>query len=443
MLLHPAIAESGFAGLGAAASGSSVADDLPVPARVCADLLQRFAAVSDGRRDQGRVHPVAVVLALCAAAVVAGMASFTAIAGWAGDVPAELLLKLYGRRSAPPSKATIWRVVTGADAAAVDAVIGAWLLTHATARDTTARDTTARDTTARDTTAEGAATDGAATRNTATPDLGQDAAGPLAIMVDGKAVRGATDAQGNQVHLLAAATHGDALVLGQVEVGAKSNEIPQFAPLLDTLTAAGIDLSHTVITADALHTQRAHAIYLHERGAGFVFTAKQNQPRLFAALDAQPWADTPIAHRQIDRGHGRVTTRTIQVRPAPADLPFPHVNQIWLIERYVTDLHGNALSAVAALGVTNLSTRHATPQRIASLVRNHWGIESLHWLRDTVYREDNSTVRTRSGPRVMAGLRNLAIGAHHLTGRRDITEASREAARAIHRPFKILKLTTT
>jgi predicted transposase YbfD/YdcC len=422
--LHPVIAESGFAGLGAAVSGSTVADGFPAPTRVCADLLQRFARVSDGRRDQGRVHPVAVVLTLCAAAVVAGMASFTAIAGWATDVPAEVLVKLYGRRSDPPSKATIWRVVTGADAATVDAVIGAWLLAQAAARDVVAGDVVAGDDVASD---DVAGTDREA------PEL-------LAIMVDGKAVRGATDTEGNQVHLLAAATHDDALVLSQVEVGAKSNEIPQFAPLLDTLAAAGVDLAHTVITADALHTQRAHADYLHERGAGFVFTCKQNQPRLFAALDALPWAQTPIAARQVDRGHGRVTTRTIQVMPAPEDLPFPHVNQVWLIERYVTALDGTPTSAVAALGVTNLTATTA-PQRLAALVRNHWGIESLHWLRDTVYREDNSTVRTRSGPRVMAGLRNLAVGAHHLAGRRDITEASREAGRVMHRPFKILKLT--
>src|SRR3954447_16966888 len=252
---------------------------------------------------------------------------------------------------------------------------------------------------------------------------------------------GATDTDGNQTHLLAAATHYDALVLGQVEVGAKSNEIPQFAPLLDTLTAAGVDLARTVITADALHTQRPHADYLHERGAGFVLTCKQNQPRLFAALDALPWEHTPIAARELDRGHGRITTRTIQVLPAPADLPFPHVQQVWLIERYVTARDGPPRSAVAALGVTNLPAARATPAHLADLVRRHWGIESLHWLRDTVYREDNSTVRTRSGPRVMASLRNLAVGAIRLTGRRDITEASREAGRVMHRPFKILKLT--
>ncbi|MGH3591543.1 MAG: ISAs1 family transposase, partial [Pseudonocardiaceae bacterium] len=147
-------------------------------------------------------------------------------------------------------------------------------------------------------------------------------------------MRGATDTEGNQVHLLAAATHTDALVLSQVEVGAKTNEIPMFAPLLDTLAGTGVDLAQTVITADALHTQRAHAHYLHQHGAGFVLTVKQNQPALFAALDALAWAQVPLAARDIDTGHGRVTTRTIQVLPAPADLPFPHVNQVWLVERY-------------------------------------------------------------------------------------------------------------
>ncbi|WP_219420568.1 ISAs1 family transposase, partial [Pseudonocardia nigra] len=355
------------------------------------------------------------------------------IAGWARDVPAAVLARLYTRPSEPPSKATIWRVVTGADAAAVDAVIGAWLLAQATARDT-ARDDTARDTASEDTASEDAVGEDAVGDR-------DDACGLLAIMVDGKAVRGAVDADGEQVRLLAAATHHDALVLGQVEVGAKSNEIPQFAPLLDTLAAAGVDLAHTVITADALHTQRAHADYLHQHGAGFVLTTKQNQPRLYAALDALPWAHTPVLDRQIDRGHGRITTRTIQVLPAPADLPFPHVQQVWLIERYVTDLDGIPRSAVAALGVTNLPADRATPTQLASLVRDHWGIESLHWLRDTVYHEDDSTVRTRSGPRVMAALRNLAVGAIRLTGRRDITETTREAARNMTRPFKILKLT--
>ena len=310
MLLHPVIAESGWVALGAATSRPADDQDAPTAAGMCPDLLRRFAEVSDGRCEQSRVHPVAVVLALCAAAVVAGMRSFTAVAGWAADVPAELLAQLYGRHTDPPSKATIWRVVTGADAAAVDAVIGAWLAGQAAAREST-RDT---DTDTDTDTGDGADTDTG------------DGAALVAIAVDGKTVRGATDLEGNQVHLLAAATHQDCLVLGQVEVGAKTNEVPMFAPLLDGLADAGLDLARTVVTADALHTQRAHAEYLHQRGAGFVFTVKGNQPGLFAALDTLPWAQVPIAARDVDRGHGRITTRTIQVLPAPADLPFPHVH---------------------------------------------------------------------------------------------------------------------
>lgn len=136
--------------------------------------------------------------------------------------------------------------------------------------------------------------------------------------MDGKTVRGAVDVAGNRTHLLAAATHSEQLVLGQVEVGAKTNEIPMFASLLDSLAATGTDLSGLVVTADALHCQRSHAEYLHQHGAGFVFTVKQNQPALYAALDALPWAEVPIGHREVDHGHGRITTRTIQVRgPLP------------------------------------------------------------------------------------------------------------------------------
>lgn len=203
-----------------------------------------------------------------------------------------------------------------------------------------------------------------------------------------------------------------------------------------------LDISGAVITADALHTQRATARYLHGRGAEFVFCVKENQPTLFACLDALAWEDVPISHSQTDRGHGRITRRTMQVLPAPEDLPFPHVHQVFLLERYVTDLAGTPTSAMAVLGITSLTASRAGGSSLAVAVRGHWGIESLHWLRDTVYREDDSRVRTRSGPRVMAALRNLAIGALRLAGRADITEASRWASRRADRPFTILGLTT-
>jgi len=143
---------------------------------------------------------------------------------------------------------------------------------------------------------------------------------------------------------------------------------------------------------------------------------------------------------QNDGGHGPVTTRTIQVLDAPQNLPFPHVSQVYLIERHVTALDGSPLSKVAALGVTSLAPARVGPGAIAGLVRGQWAIESLHWLRDTLYREDNSTVRTGSGPRAMATLRNLAVGALQQAGRHDTTEATRWAGRYIDRPFTILGL---
>jgi hypothetical protein len=94
-------------------------------------LLELFAGVADGRVGPGRDHPVAAVLALAAAAVVAGMKGYTAITGWVADVPPAVLADLYLRSGAapapPPSKTTIWRVLTDADAGAFDAAVGTWL----------------------------------------------------------------------------------------------------------------------------------------------------------------------------------------------------------------------------------------------------------------------------------------------------------------------------
>jgi len=390
----------------------------PPDALECDDLLERLRLVGDGRCDTGRAHPVAAVLALSAAAVVGGMRSFTAIAGWVADTPPGLLAQLYtrcGQPSAVPSKATIWRILTGADPAALDAAIGGWLAWRA-----------------------GIDLDPPAPAPpSGSPDQDADDAPRTVLAVDGKRVRGAVDDDGNAPHLLAAATHDNGLVLAQVDVHHKTNEIPMFAPLLDS-----IDITGMLITADCLHTQRAHARYLHTRDADFVFCVKDNQPGLFTALDTLAWTGVPITHTTTDRGHGRIETRTLQLMPAPPDLPFPHVNQVFLVERTVTDLAGASLSNVAILGVTSLNPQRGTATRIAEAVRGQWRIESLHWIRDTVYREDDSTAHTRSGPRVMAALRNLAIGALRLSQRTDIAEATRWATRNMQRPFTILGLTT-
>ena len=204
---------------------------------------------------------------------------------------------------------------------------------------------------------------------------------------------------------------------------------------------AQLDLTDTTVTADALHTVKATAHQIRGQGGHFILPVKENRAALFNALNMLPWREVPIAHSSTDVGHGRITNRTIQTLPAPDNLPFPHVGQVWLIERYVTDTDGKPISAVAQLGITSLLPDQTTPADLAGFVRAQWGIEVQHWIRDTLYREDQSRIRTRNGPRAMASLRNLAIGALRLAGRTDITEATRWACRNMTRPFTILGLT--
>ena len=395
---------------------------VPVPVLdVCGGLLELFGGVPgpepDGRSGQGTDHPAAAVLALAAAAVVAGMKGYTAITGWVADVSAAVLADLYLRAGAipagAPSKTTIWRVLTGADPEMFDAAVGAWLMNAAGFAAPVA----------------GGADDRAPGRGAL-----------MQVRLDGKAIRGAKDADGNQIRLLAALVGPDAaasVVAAQAEVGKKTNEVPVATRVLDQ-----IDLEGKIVTADALHTVKATADHIHEHGGEFVLPVKENRRALFDALDALPWDQVPVAHTATDKGHGRITTRTIQVLPAPGDLPFPHVSQVFLIERYVTGLRGEPVSAVAALGVASPETGRASPADLARYVRQQWSIESLHWIRDSLYQEDKSQIRTRNGPRIMAALRNLAIGALRLAGRPDITEATRWAGRFMDRPFTILGLTS-
>ncbi len=138
------------------------------------------------------------------------------------------------------------------------------------------------------------------------------------IAVDGKTLRGAPHAGQDVPHLLAALDHTHGGVLGQVEVGTKTNEIPLFTTLLDR-----IDISGAVVTADALHAQRDHARYLHGRGAHYLITVKGNQPSLFTQLKNQPWQQVPMAHESGGRQHGRDEHRTIKVTSVASGLLFP------------------------------------------------------------------------------------------------------------------------
>src|SRR5215470_9787896 len=159
-----------------------------------------------------------------------------------------------------------------------------------------------------------------------------------------------------------------------------------------------------------------------------------NQRRLFTALDALPWQQIAIDHATIDRGHNRIDVRTIKTLPPTDHIRslFPHVEQVFLLERYSYTLDGTPLGAVAVLGITSLPADQADLAAIAAYVRGHWSIESLHWLRDVVLGEDASTVK--HAYQAMAALRNLIISVCALHGIRRLAQQ----LRANHRdPYRL------
>jgi predicted transposase YbfD/YdcC len=361
------------------------------------DLREHLIGVPDPRARRGVRHTFMSILLVAASAVLGGARSFIAIGEWAGDAPQHVLKTLGARRDRhrdryqAPDEATLRRALQAVDGELLDTAIGAWL-------------------------------SGLASTVTA-------------IAVDGKTLRGTCDETGQGVHLLAAMTHDDGIVVSQQEVDGKTNEITRFQPLLT------VDLAGVVVTADAIHTQRSHASYLvEERGADYVLIVKANQPNLFTQLDSLNWDTTPL-HTHENTGHGRIERRTIQVQPAPANIDFPHVAQVFLIERYVTEITTGKNSAIAVLGITSCDTTKADAPQIATHTRKHWHIENkLHYVRDVTYSEDASRTRTHNGPRIMASLRNLAISTLRLTGKTNIAAALRHNARDHTRPLQLLHI---
>jgi len=209
-----------------------------------------------------------------------------------------------------------------------------------------------------------------------------------------------------------------------------------------------IDLTGAVVTADALHAQRAHATYLvADRGAHYVLTVKRNQPTLHAQLGALPWRHVPVGDDTRDRGHGRLEWRSLKVTAVAAGLGFPHAAQaIQIIRRRRprnaknnTNRKKKRWSTETVYAVTSLTATEASPAELADILRGHWRIEDrLHWVRDVTYDEDRSQVRTGNGPRVMASLRNLAITILRLAGVVNIAAALRHHARRPHRPLRTI-----
>ncbi len=366
-------------------------------------LLERLAEVPDPRDPRGVRHALAGVLTLTACAVLTGATSLLAVGEWIADAPAQVLERL-GIRIDPllptrlvPAESTVRRLLARIDGDALDQAVGRWLADRRP------------------------------------QPSGADLRG---VSVDGKSLRGAAKAKGRRIHLLAAMEHTTGLVLAQLDVGEKTNEITCFQPLLDTVAG----LAGTVVTSDAMHTQREHAGYLLGRKAHYIVIVKGNQKKLRKQLKSLPWKDIPLQVRTKDTDHGRFEIRRIKVATVN-NLLFPGARQAIQIKRRRTDRKTGRTTIKTVYAVTSLTADQATAARLAKLIRDHWHIEALHHVRDTTFAEDASQLRTGNAPRAMATWRNLAIGALKLAGVTNIAAALRRNARDVTRPLALLGLT--
>ena len=252
----------------------------------------------------------------------------------------------------------------------------------------------------------------------------------LVIAIDGKVERGARLADGRQVHLLSAYDTSTGIVLAQVQIAAKSNEIPAFTPLLDRVTAQLGSLKDVLVVTDALHAQTGHAEYLAAAGGHLMVAIKANQPTLHAQLKALPWAQVPVGDQTRDSGHGRKETRTVKAVTVttPGGISFPHAQQSVRITRTRT-IKGKTTRETAYLTVS-LPAEQAQPTDLGTWARSEWHIENrLHHVRDVTLREDAHQARTGNGPAVFAALRNTSIGYHRTNGETNIARATRRANR--------------
>jgi predicted transposase YbfD/YdcC len=357
---------------------STCPDPEPSQLTSLADVLGR---IPGPRRVRGRCYRLGSLLALCLVAVLGGATSLAAIARFAAE-PDSDQREWLGLASSTPNASTLGRLLARLDGDAMDDAVGAWLARYA-----------------------------------ADP-VDQPGDRPVGLAVDGKTVRGSrTD--GSALHLLAAALHACQTAIAQRQVAAKSNEIPAFAPLLDRL-----DLRGVVVTADAMHTQRAHADHVITAGGHYLLVVKGNQKKLRKQLRRLPWREIPLQNRTTKAGHGRREVRRLKVCTVQPGLLFPHAVQAMEIKRRRTHSKTGKVETKTVYAVTSLTPERVSPAQLAELVHNHWSVEALHHIRDVTYGEDVSRIRTGTAPRAMTTLRNLAIGLMRQAGWTNIAAAA-------------------
>jgi predicted transposase YbfD/YdcC len=336
-----------------------------------------FADLSDPRREHLRQHTLWDLIALTICAVVSGADSWVDVATY-GDSKLEWLQTFLELPNGIPSHDTLGRVFALLDPAAFQRCFHNWMQT-----------------------------------------LVEASAGRL-VAIDGKTLCHSFDTAAGKgaLHLVSAWATENHLLLGQQAVDSKSNEITAIPELLKIL-----DLAGAIVTIDAMGCQKAIAAQLDEAGADYILALKENQETLYHDVQQvflegleNDFANIQHhAHSTVDEDHGRVETRHYHVVPVPPELAARHagwqgLRSLGMVfrERQVGDAETTC--------ETHFYISNAAPKvkTFARAVRGHWGIEnSLHWVLDISFREDESRLRKDHGPENLALVRRLAASLLH------------------------------
>jgi len=375
----------------------------PLRSVSASSLAAAFAQVPDPRRMASIRYPLAAILTLAVAALLANHRSVLAMAEWGARQDAATLAALGFPTARTPCQSTLQRLFRQLDGDA----LAATLTTCFAASAAPAR----------------------------------AAAAPQGVAIDGKAQRGRLRFAdgGGPVHALSAFCHDLGLVLAHEPItagGDKDEAELTVAPAL----LARVAWPGRVMTGDALFCQRTLCQQVLAAGGDYLLVVKANQGTLHADLQllfdppavvaAVPLRDRRVA-RTVESGHGRRRERRelIASTDLTGYLDWPGVQQVFRLERTWRE-DGKAKRALH-YGITSLPPDTVDADRLLTLRRGHWAIENtLHRHKDVTFGEDASLVHVGAGPTVMALLRDAALSLLHGAGVRQI--ASRLRAHAQH-----------
>ena len=270
--------------------------------------------------------------------------------------------------------------------------------------------------------------------------------------MDGKAIRGMRkkDEDGSE-YLLSVYDVEQAKVMSQVAVGRKENEITKAPQALKK-----VEISQKIITADALHTQKALSAQIIGQGGDYVFPVKENQLRLYQNIQQLFAPEYPkpgfgkiqtdfLSAQKVNKGHGRFETRIMttseMLNPYST---WPGLAQVYRLERQFQWFRSGRCyrtSNEVEFGITSLSRTNTSPARLLKIRRAHWGIETgLHYRRDVTFQEDATRMTVGDTGKVMASLNNLVIALIRQANFQNAAQARRWFAAHLSDAFSLLTI---